>query len=102
MRDPVSGPMPKQRLRELADLPFGAARKAIQQYDPIWGLQPGEKIEFEVRVSGHMQGTAIVKAADQKEADALADKLNSGDVDWDDWQSDLEILSVEPYVRRKA
>ena len=37
MSDPVSGPLSRQRLKELADLPYGKAKGEIQLYDPLWG-----------------------------------------------------------------
>lgn len=99
MDDPITGPIPREKFKEIASCPgAGKAREAIQQYDPLWGRQPGEKLEWKVRVerTGADRGTAYVKAAPQKEADDLADNLSSCEVDWDYADDDFDIISVEP------
>lgn len=73
--DPVSGPLSKDELRALVDAPFGQATKIIRRHDPLYGRAPGEKIRWKVRLEGHMQGTAYVEAATEKEASDLADKI---------------------------
>jgi hypothetical protein len=97
--DPSTGPMPRERLKELVDAPFGKAAEIIRQYDPMWGRRAGEKHEWLVRVErdGTGTGTAFIKAANQDEADELADELTESDIDWDDCDfNGLSIISVEP------
>jgi hypothetical protein len=95
--DPVTGPMPREKFRELVALPAGKAREAIQEYDPLWGRRPGEKIEWRIRVerSGRDTGTAFVKAATEKEAEALAENLTSDAIDWDFEDDSFEITEVQ-------
>ena len=94
--DPVFGPLSKEEFAALIPLPAGEAARSIQKVDPFWGRQPGEKIRFKVRVrSTGDEGTAYVEAASQKEADKLADDLDSSEIDWD-YDSDYEVVSVEP------
>jgi hypothetical protein len=94
--DPVTGPISRETLKELASLPYGAARAVIQKHDPLWGRQEGELITFAVKAAGTMYGTAYVKAKTPEEADELADKLGVNDFDWDDGSDGFDILSVEP------
>lgn len=96
--DSITGPLPREKLKELIAAPHGQARKIIQKYDPEWGRTPGEKFEWKiiVRRSGADQGTAYIKAASKEEADKLADDLTEAEVDWDYDSIDFEILSVEP------
>ncbi len=99
--DPISGPMPRERLRELADAPFGEAAKAIRKYDPQFGRREGEKFEWEVRVerSGPDQGTVIVMAANEDEACDLAEDADECDVSWD-YSDGLTAISAEPHKER--
>lgn len=103
MDDPATGPIPRDRFKELVELPAGKAAEAIREYDPLWGRRPGEKIEWKVRVerSGADNGTAYVKAATEKEAEALAEKLTSCDIEWDYDDDGFIITEVEPYAPRK-
>ena len=62
--DPVSGPVPREEFRRLVELPYGKAREAIRKYDPCYGLEPGKKITWEVKVKAvSCRGTAYVEAA---------------------------------------
>lgn len=97
--DPVTGPISREAFRELVQAPAGQARKKIQEYDPFWGREEGAKIDYEVTVSGMIQGTALVKASSQDEADKLADDLNDADIDWGGGSDDFTVLSVAPYKR---
>lgn len=102
--DPVTGPMPREKLKELAAAPAGEAVKIIRQYDPQWGRAPGEKFAWEVRVrrDGADTGVAYVEAASQEEADKLADDLDESEIDWDYSGDDFFITSVEPQKIRKV
>lgn len=95
--DPVTGPLSRQQLAELASAPFGAATEAIRKHDPLWGRSEGEKINWAVTVkrSRRDEGRAVVQASSQKEAAMLADDLTDDDIDWDE-DCDFEIVSVEP------
>ena len=95
--DPSLGPMTRAELAEAIAAPAGKATEIIRKYDPQWGRRPGEKFDWVVKVrrSSRDEGTAIVKAASQEEADDLADELGDADIDWDHDDS-FEIDSVEP------
>ena len=73
--------------------------------DPISGPMPreGDKFQWVVRVrrGGSARGMALIEAADQKEADEIADKLTEDQIDWGDFACGFEIDSVEPYKARK-
>jgi hypothetical protein len=97
--DPVTGPMSREELRACVEAPHGGAAKIIRKHDPLFGLQPGEKIEWEVQCSGITHGTAYVKAASQEEADRLAADLTSGDVDWEFGMDDFDVDDIKPAKR---
>jgi hypothetical protein len=98
MNDPVSGPVPREKLKEAAALPHGEARKLIRRYDPQWGYTAGEKFPWDVQVirPGADRGTATIMAADQEEADELAADLDESDVSWDYSGDGITVVSVEP------
>ncbi len=98
--DPVTGPLTREELAALVAAPYGEATKAIRKHDPFWGLEAGAKIEWKVRCRSNADGVAYIKAASQKEADALADDLTESDVDWG-YDDDFEVLSVEPHIERR-
>jgi hypothetical protein len=98
--DPVSGPLSRQQLAELVTAPFGKAVEVIREYDPQFGRKPGEKYRWRIKARCEMEGTAYVMAADEKEANKLADEITDAAFDWDaPWSSDLEVISVEPDKR---
>jgi hypothetical protein len=41
--DPITGPLPRHKLKELADAPYGEAKRQIQVYDPLWGQSEADK-----------------------------------------------------------
>lgn len=95
--DPVSGPVPREEFRRLVELPYGKAREAIRKYDPCYGLEPGKKITWEVKVKARRcYGTAYVEAATEEEAESAAQDIEGYEVDWDTDREDFEILSIEP------
>jgi hypothetical protein len=95
--DPVTGPVPRETFKDLVNLPFGEATKRIRKFDPMYGRQPGEKIPWTITCEvRRLEGRATVMASSEKEAGDLAQDLSSGDVDWDDYLEDLDILTVEP------
>jgi hypothetical protein len=98
MNDPSTGPLDRETLKELAAAPFGEAAAVIRKYDPQWGRGLGEKFDWKVTVrrSGADRGTAIIKAANQEEADALADDLTEMEIDWDYDSDGFEVETVEP------
>lgn len=104
--DPVSGPLPREKLQALADAPHGDARDIIRQYDPLWGLPAGAKIEFEVEFRADVVGYALVKASSIEEARKLAATLNKQEVEFDpsdaeDWKV-MRVEPVKPAPRRKS
>lgn len=100
--DPITGVLPREKLAELAAAPHGEATKVIRRYDPQWARAPGEKFDWIVKVRrGSGTGEAIVKAADQKEADELADDLRESDIEWDYDSDGFIVESVEPYIEKK-
>jgi hypothetical protein len=99
-KDAVSGPLPRERLRELVEAPHGHAAKEIQKYDPQWGRRDGEKFEWEVRCTAVMTGRAIVLASSQDEADKAADELSEAEIDWEIGGEGFEVESVEVVGRK--
>lgn len=104
--DPVSGPMPREKLRALAEAPHGDARDVIRQYDPFWGLPPGATIEYEVELRADVSGYALVKASSIEEARKLAANLNKHEVEFDpsdaaDWKV-MRVEPVKPPPRRRS
>ena len=100
--DPVSGPMPRELLRDLANAPHGRAVKVIREYDPQFGRAEGEKFDWEVRVErlGADQGSVIVKAANEDEACELAEDADECEVDWDYSHDGMNVISAKPYKAR--
>lgn len=99
--DPVSGPLSREELKVLCDAPFGKATERIREFDPFFGRKEGEKIRFKVECRSDMNGTAYVEAANQEEADDLADNLTASEIDWDYGDNDFEIVSVEPDIDKR-
>jgi hypothetical protein len=99
--DPVTGPFTREAFQELVAAPFGEAGKRIRKVDPFWGRKEGEKIDFEVTCVARLQGRAVIKAANQKEADKLSDDLGEHDFDWGGYGcDDIDIIDVKPLVER--
>lgn len=101
--DPITGPLPREKLRELVDAPYGEATQVLRQYDPEWGLKPGQKIEWEVVVERDVTGLGVahVMAGSLKEAEKLTDDLCNSDIDWDDdGFQDFVVKSVKPVRKR--
>ncbi len=95
--DPSTGPVPRDKFRELINAPCGEAVKIIRQYDPLWGIPAGKKIMWRVDCRRtRIDGLAYVEASSEKEAQNLADDLAGCEVDWDTDEDDFEILSVKP------
>lgn len=83
--DPSTGPIPRDKFKELVDAPFGAAAKEIRKYDPMFGRSEGETIKWRVTVQrdAHDTGTIYIDAKDEDEACELAEEASESDVDWD-------------------
>jgi hypothetical protein len=96
MTDPVTGPIDRATLKELADAPFGKAAEFIRKYDPQWGRAEGEKFRWKVTVRREDGGTAYVMAASQEEADEAADDLTESEIDWDFDGDAFVVETVEP------
>ena len=81
----ATGPMPADKFRELIDAPFGAAAKAIRQYDPLWGRSEGEKIRWSVRLSMDcpMVAAVTVEAETADEAENLAYEMSPHSIEWE-------------------
>jgi hypothetical protein len=92
--DPSTGPITREQFKRIVDAPFGAAGEMIRKYDPLWGLKPGEKMEWEVTVQRMQQGTVIVKAATEEEAQNMAGEVNESDVNWDSRDDEMEVVEV--------
>lgn len=100
--DPSTGPIPREEFAALVDAPHGEAADVIRQYDPFWGLAPGEKIEFEVEVRAEVIGGAVVKAASLEEAKKLAAKLSKQDIEFDLYDiDDWDVETVNPIRPRR-
>jgi len=99
--DPVTGPLSREKFAELVAAPYGEAVKEIRKFDPQWGRKPGEKFAWEITATNKMEGRAIIYAADEKEANKIADTIDDGAFDWSSYDSyDIEIISVEPLKGR--
>jgi hypothetical protein len=94
--DPVTGPLSREKLHELAAAPFGAATKEIRKHDPLWGLEEGTPIEWKIEFKQERTGFAVVKAATEKGALAVADTLPMDEIEWEDDDFGIEIESAEP------
>lgn len=102
--DPITGPIPRDVFAQIVNAPHGEAKRMIRKYDPLFGVQDGEKVKWKVTVErqGADQGYAIIEASSKEEADDLADELQEHEIDWDYDSGDLEVISVEPYVERST
>lgn len=97
--DPSTGPIPRDKFREIVAAPFGEAANEIRKYDPLWGRAPGEKLKWKVTYEREVveTGTAIVEAETEKEAERLADGLDDSKIRWDyNREGDIISLHVEP------
>lgn len=98
--DPVTGPISREQFAELVAAPFGKAIEAIREYAPQYGRAPGEKFRWKITARCEMEGVAYIMAADEKEANKIADDITDGEFDWDaPFTNDLDIISVEPDKR---
>lgn len=95
MNDPISGPITRDELRELASAPYGEALKVIRKHDPLFGRKDGEKFRWKVLATVTCTMYAFVEAASEDEANKLADKLNTAAFDYES-EGDISIDSVEP------
>jgi hypothetical protein len=95
--DPVSGPIPRDKLKELANAPAGKALREIRKFDPWYGHPPGSKVDICVVATREIEGAAFVKAANREEAKELAKKLKVRDFQWEtsSWiDDDYDIQSI--------
>lgn len=97
MRDPVTGPLSREKLHELADAPFGAALKEIRKFDPLYGIRDGDLVKWRVKATrmAREDGVAEVEAASIEGAKRLAEELDADDFDWDEFNSDIGDLEIE-------
>jgi acyl-CoA reductase-like NAD-dependent aldehyde dehydrogenase len=102
MADPISGPLTRDELRELAAAPFGEAARIIRRFDPLWGRQTeGELIRWRVRFIREVteEGYAYVEAATKDDAERLADEIPVSQIDWDHtrhYERDAMIDDIAP------
>lgn len=101
MAHPISGPISPDELKSLADLPYGQATIELRKHDPLYGVKPGQKIEWIVRVSCEtkMEGYVTVKADSEEEAIRKAERVPASTIDWnfsgyDD--EEVEACHAEP------
>jgi hypothetical protein len=98
--DPVTGPIPRDKFAEIVNAPYGAATKAIRQYDPLYGRKEGEKFKWAVRFTREVEeeGWGYVEAESAEEAEELGRKLKESDLTWDvgDYVNMPTFDSVEP------
>jgi hypothetical protein len=97
MNDPVTGPLTREKLKALADAPYGKALREIRKIDPWYGHPPGAKVELVVVATREIEGAAVVKAADMEEAKKLAERLKVNDFEWEtsSWiDDDYDIQSI--------
>jgi hypothetical protein len=100
-KDPVTGPISREKFAELVASPYGEACKEIRKHDPMWGRKAGEKIRWRVSFSrtSHETGYAIVAACSEKEAEKIACDLDDSKIAWDYDDCDLaQVEDVSPDV----
>lgn len=93
-RDPITGPISRDELKALSAAPFGDAAKAIRKHDPLWGLEDGSEIKWKIEFRREQTGYAIVRAATEKGAGLLADKIPADAIEWED--DDISIETIDP------
>lgn len=103
--DPVTGPVPPQVFKALADAPHGHAARTIREYDPTWGLdgqpEPETKtwlVFLRVRMVD-AEGTIMIKAPTKTLAEQLAKaQIESPDefkkIDWEVRSRDVDPCDV--------
>src|SRR5690606_16108210 len=97
----ATGPIPADKFRELVDAPFGAAARAIRQYDPLWGRSEGEKIRWSVRLSMDcpMVASVTIEAETADEAENLAYAMSPHSFEWEPEEGyrvgNFIVMSVE-------
>lgn len=99
MNTSATGPIPPEEFRALIEAPYGAATKAIRQYDPMWGRKDGETVRWRVRVSMErpVVGSVIVEAETEEEAIDRAFEVNPDTIEWEpDGMANLMVESAEP------
>ena len=99
-RDPISGPIPREKFVELINAPFGEATKVIRKYDPLYGREDGEVIRWNVKFArkAYETGYATVEASSKEEAEKIASEMSGSKIDWEpDYDDELgEIIDIEP------
>lgn len=97
MMDPVTGPIPRLLFKGLVGAAHGQALKAIRQFDPLFGREPGEKIKWQVTAECRVRGYATIEATSQNEANRLARDLLDAEFSWDEpLELAVDTISVEP------
>lgn len=94
------GPITSDDMLAAIAAPAGGAAKIIRKSDPMWGREPGEEIEWRVRLRAKrpLSGTVIVSATSAKEAMQRAEDLDSWAIDWDDGdETDIEAIEARPH-----
>ncbi len=99
MSDKSTGPIPRDVFAEIVAAPHGKARDMIRKYDPLWGRVEGEPIKYRARFTRRARevGYATVEASSEKEAETLANLLDTSTIDWqpDDFDEEGELDYVE-------
>ena len=95
------GPFSQEEFKALVEAPYGAARRAIQKHDPLWGREesePGEKRDWRVNLTQMvmLSGVVTVEAETEEEAELLADAIPDSQINWNHKNTfSTEIDSVE-------
>lgn len=95
--DPSTGPISREKFKELIDAPFGAAAKEIRKFDPLFGRAEGKTVKWRVTVQrdSQDQGIIYVDASSEEEALTIAEEANDSDVDWDYDNSGFTAIRAE-------
>jgi hypothetical protein len=101
MKDPVTGPIPREVFAQIVAAPFGGATQAIRKFDPLWGRVAGEPIKWKVKLSRETRevGSAVVEASTEEEANEIAALLPDKDIksiDVADYCGSWEVDEVAP------
>lgn len=83
-KDASTGPIPRDVFARLIDAPHGEALNTIRKYDPLFRRQNGELLKWKVTYFRTIldTGTAIIEAADEKQAWIIADKISTKEISW--------------------
>lgn len=100
MTDPVTGPVPREVFKALADAPHGQALKEIRKYDPQYGTGGDNSLPLKKWIvfftARHVRatGSLIIEAPTKDAARAAAPQKIDTEIDRLEWEIDDRSLDV--------